>query len=271
MNFAKPPLTEHQKQAVEALEELHGICTRHDIHFFLIAGTCLGAVRHKGFIPWDDDIDVGLRLADWQKLRAILPAELDAKFQYVDDKVSAKWPRLFGRILYQGRSCIDVFQIVRWPAGYLRGMLHWQLKQFAVQAYRMANKLDLSHKRMPGISYLRYCVTLFNWQVRGLAYYLTHGLFSLNGDDYRRLHEWNQRYFEDRDTGWYVTLYGRHPMRREMFKAEWIDHPSTVEFEGRLYETVGDTDAFLKHLYGDYMRMPPEKEKVNSHTHIIKL
>ena len=63
-------------------QELRRICQKHQIKHFVIAGTLLGAVRHKGFIPWDDDMDFGLLRADYEKLLQVLPTELGERFYF---------------------------------------------------------------------------------------------------------------------------------------------------------------------------------------------
>ena len=93
-------LDEHQKMAVLALEQLKEICDRHDISFYLLAGSALGAVRHQGMIPWDDDIDIGLTYDNWTRLRKLLPKEIKKPFEYVDYDVEKGFPRMYGKILY---------------------------------------------------------------------------------------------------------------------------------------------------------------------------
>ena len=82
-------LDDNQKKAVEALVELKRICDRHNIEFYLIAGSCLGAVRHKGMIPWDDDVDVGFLYDDWKKLKSVISDELQNGFSYIDNDIDS--------------------------------------------------------------------------------------------------------------------------------------------------------------------------------------
>lgn len=65
-----------QMVMLEMVKELDRICRKHDIPYFLYGGTLLGAIRHNGFIPWDDDLDVGLLRQDYQRLMRVLPSEL---------------------------------------------------------------------------------------------------------------------------------------------------------------------------------------------------
>ena len=61
------------KAMLDMVEEIDRICRKHDIKYFLIAGSLLGAIRHRGFIPWDDDVDIALFRKDYDKLEKILP------------------------------------------------------------------------------------------------------------------------------------------------------------------------------------------------------
>ena len=65
-----------QLRELEILKVFQDICSRHNLRYFAIGGTCLGAVRHKGFIPWDDDVDVAMPYEDYAKFKAIARTEL---------------------------------------------------------------------------------------------------------------------------------------------------------------------------------------------------
>ena len=69
---------------VEILDEIDRVCKKNNIEYFLIGGTLLGAIRHKGFIPWDDDLDVGMTRENYEKFINIAPNELDSKY-YLDN------------------------------------------------------------------------------------------------------------------------------------------------------------------------------------------
>ncbi len=216
-------LNEHQKNAVGALECLKKICDENGISFYLLAGTALGAVRHKGMIPWDDDIDVGLRYDDWYKLRKILPDALKGtKYTYVDDEVDKKFPRMFGKIICEGQGCIDIFLIVKWTPNRFRGYIHWQIRRCAVLFYQISVHIQkvkgYGFKIKPLKWKIRYYVV---YTMRYILYLLTRIFFGR--DDYVKLARWNEKFFENKDTGWYINLYSIYTMQKEMLKAEWID------------------------------------------------
>ena len=77
-------LTKVQDIELKILRELDRICSKYDLKYSLSVGTLLGAIRHKDFIPWDDDIDIDLRRDDYDKLLSVLPNELGDEFEFVN-------------------------------------------------------------------------------------------------------------------------------------------------------------------------------------------
>ncbi|MBD5456795.1 MAG: LicD family protein [Lachnospiraceae bacterium] len=256
-------LREHQCIATEALCRLKDICDERQISFYLLAGSTLGAVRHKGMIPWDDDIDVGFLYEDWHKIRKILPQELkETKFVYVDDDINNMFPRPFGKILYEGRNCVDIFLIAKWTSKPMSARIHWIIKNASVELY----KISVNYKKvfLPCHSVKYRIWYYFKHSILKAAYFILKIAFDKT--DYIKLARWNEKRFEKKRTDCYINLYSRYKMEKEKIKAEWIDQPSEVEFEGNIYQTVGDPDAYLRHMYGNYMKFPPENERVVGHS-----
>ena len=94
-------LVEIQKMEYEALISINDICKKNNLEFFIRGGTALGAVRHKGFIPWDDDIDIALPRKDYLKLIEIMPKEFANKFQFISYQKVENAHCYFPRILLQ--------------------------------------------------------------------------------------------------------------------------------------------------------------------------
>ena len=260
-DYSDGNLREHQLMAIEALRKLKDICDKHQISFYLLAGSALGAVRHKGLIPWDDDIDVGFLYEDWHKIRNILSQELKgSKFVYIDDAINDSFPRFFGKILYDGRNCVDIFLIAKWTSNSVSARIHWKIRQVAFELYTVNWK-----KIFKPYQSTKYRVKYyFKHVVFKSIYYILRIFFDKT--DYIKLARWNEKYFEKKETDWYINLYSCYKMEKEKIKAEWIDQPSVVEFEGGIYQTLGDTDAYLRHLYGNYMKLPPQNKRVVKHS-----
>ena len=261
--MADETLNEEQKLAVEALIELKRICDKHNLKLFLIAGTCLGAVRHKGMIPWDDDIDVGLLYDDWHKLRKILPKELNGRFEYVDDEIENTWPRFFGKILYNRKSCVDIFLIAKWTDDPVSARIHWSISKIARDLYYKSINYHIPFVIRPEWSTLRRIRRCITPAIKKILYFIPH--FFFNRNDCIRLARWNDSFFEGKEANCYINIYSVYSMNKETLKSEWIENVSQVEFEGESYNTVGDTDAYLTHLYGDYMTPPPAEKQVCVH------
>ena len=91
----KTNLKNHQHKALEALEQVQEICKKHNIKFFLLAGSVLGAVRHKGFIPWDDDIDIGMLPDDLYKFNQVIERSLSDGFVWSTPENNRRHPRFW--------------------------------------------------------------------------------------------------------------------------------------------------------------------------------
>ena len=263
-------LDAHQIKAVEALFELKRICDKHNIRFYLLAGTTLGAVRHEGMIPWDDDVDVGFLPDDLHKLQMVLADELnpDLGFEYVSPENEPGFPRLFGKILYNRQSCVDLFLIAKWTNNDLVGGLHWYITRFCVESYYCSlsyheSQVSVSNSAQP-FSFHKWKKQLLRSVKKNILPFLCKCCFFLKTEDYIRLARWNEDYFGRHGYDCYANLYSIYGMKKERIQKDWIENTSYVTFEGEQFMTVGDTDAYLKHLYGDYMQLPPEEKRVKA-------
>lgn len=73
------------KIELDIMEEIDGICKRHDIKYSILGGALIGAIRHKGFIPWDDDMDIGMLREDYNRFLEVAPKELSERFFFRRD------------------------------------------------------------------------------------------------------------------------------------------------------------------------------------------
>lgn len=255
-------LREHQLICIEALDELDKICRKHKIKYFLVAGSVLGAIRHKGFIPWDDDIDVGLTYEDFYKLREILPTELDEKFIYVDDTRNDDYVWMFGKIMFNEVCCIDLFLISKWPTSRISAFIRWQIRRLAVEfrKYSLHYNLPPVIEEKNPIKKVKVKIVV---SIRKIIYLMLKPFF--NAKDFSKFARQNEKKLEELTSYLYINLYSIYPRNKEVIKKEWIENIEFHEFEGKRYPCVGNYDEYLTHLYGDYMKLPPINEQIASH------
>ena len=100
-------LKEHQSVMYEMLKEVARICRKNNITYMLFAGTMLGAVRHKGFIPWDDDLDILMLRREYEKFLKIAEKDLNLEKYYLQKEFSPHWPMFFSKLRCNGTACIE--------------------------------------------------------------------------------------------------------------------------------------------------------------------
>ena len=101
-------LQEHQEVLLELLAEFDRVCRKNDIKYILFAGSALGAIRHHGFIPWDDDLDVALLREDYDKLMKLDSSEWNTAY-YMQCEYSEHWPLYFSKLRKNNTTCLEKY------------------------------------------------------------------------------------------------------------------------------------------------------------------
>ena len=252
-----------QEVQLEGLKEIDRICRKHNIEYSLGGGTCLGQVRHGGFIPWDDDIDVDMTLDNYDKFLAVAPEELDSsRFFLYTRETEHNHYRAAARlgILGTGLSIpewdvanrqINIFvDIFRW--NYLpddekkRKIIASRLFFIhCMQNYKefreYASKLDPNKKLL-----LRCLCSII--PVSAIKWYEDKLIYSTKGR-----------------TGWIIDdaiIHGDHGG----YRSEGIDESKDVQFEGLTVRGKKDPENFLRTLYSDkYMEWLPPAKRISHH------
>lgn len=255
-------LQEHQKALSILLQEFDRVCRKLNITYFLFAGTLLGAVRHKGFIPWDDDLDVLMPRQDYRRLLAEAPAILDQRF-FLQGEFSQHFPMFFSKLRLNGTTCLEkyfpkdplVHQGVYmdiFPCDNGWNSKAGRLLQFACSKVVIAKGLYAE-----GYDTDSTLKKLFMTLCRLLPGRVFHRIV-----------------LGPKNTKKYVHCYlgGARKMGKSTFPASWFAKGTELSFENGTYAVPEGYDNVLKVLYGDYMTIPPEADrKCKEHSILVDL
>ena len=243
----KEELQLHQKHCREALAFVRQVGEEFGLRYYLLAGSVLGCVRHQGFVPWDDDIDIGIRVEDLAKFEETvareLPKRLPKEFQLKQCGPRNGYPRMFSKICYEGRCCIDLWPLVPTYMDGLGAKWVWYFAKIITKVHYR----KLNHK-----------VNRFVKLVNFMSLFMTDEMVLWFA---RR----NERLFLHCKPTAYINLYSIYQRRKETIPVRWLDTEATGTFEGLTVPVVGCTDAYLTHLYGDYMSFPPPWKRASRH------
>ena len=269
-----PELKELQQTELEILGAFVDVCEAHKLRYHLDYGTLLGAIRHKGFIPWDDDIDVGMPREDYERFLEIGQAAIGDRFFLQTRQTDPNCPFAFLKIRKNQTTClewskrrirmhhgiwIDVFPYDKLPISDAETK-----RRYMEDCVRLERKLVLAtvpdRVQQPSFSPKWF----LGFVLRRLAHYRARQTSNLAHLD-QEMAEAFTRYRDEAGEGLsYTSHFNAAPYE---FPAEVLygssgDASTEVEFEGRLYRAPADPDAYLRIFYGDYWQLPPEAKRV---------
>lgn len=243
-----------QLRMLDMLKVIDRICRKHNIPYWLSSGTALGAVRHKGFIPWDDDLDIEVFRKDYKHLLKILSEELPASMIVQTNKTDKNYIAQYAKVRdlntqVEEVGCanpnykfngvfIDIFPMER--------ISSFCLKLSSKLHHRMYLLASIKNDRWGGKLFLMNC---FLWGLEHIVYPFFR-LFAFLTDKEKLRYPLGVGFFTDRCINEIMPL-------------------KEIEFEGYYFLSPNNIDAYLKRMYGDYMKLP-ELDQIQQHAIIIK-
>lgn len=258
----KIDITRLREIQIEILDVVMSYCEDNGIKCWLNGGTLLGAVRHKGYIPWDDDIDLGMLRPDYDRFMAMFNKS-GGRYKFVcaeNDPESFEW---FGKVfdtstvLYEpdekGEKLsvyIDIFVMDNAPEDEAEQRKIFR-RRGILRVCNLGRKLPIFSKPTRG------------GLLRSLAVYAFRALLRVFPRHYfvKQLVK-NAKSYADHDTGLVGDFTG---LRYAVCKREILENLTQLEFEGKMYPVPSGYDEWLRKLYGDYMQLPPPEERVSTH------
>lgn len=274
-------ITEEQKAQIKIIQidmmkELDRICNKYNITYCLGYGTMLGAVRHKGFIPWDDDADLLMLREDYDKFKKVCIKELPEKYFFQDAETDseylwgyAKLRNLNTKYVRCGQEhikCkngvfIDIFPLDNIPHSIM-GQIYQDIVCTILRKMLWAKVGQFTEKSVCKRFLYKIVAKIPKERIYS---YLDKQIYKRAKEDSTRVRcllfvapgkHWNKK------NNPLNTRYG--------FKKEWIQEREKIEFEGLQFWGTKDNQQCLQYLYGDYMKLPP-KEKRIGHAPISKI
>ena len=255
-------LRKAQLKMVDILVAIDDICKKHDIEYFLAYGTLLGAVRHKGFIPWDDDRDICMMRADYEKFVQIAERELPKNLFLQNSDTDPNFPRTMTKVRMKNTKLVefDESENEKYHQGIFVDIFIWDYHKpwimSVLDKIKVVNQWKYRRKKYPKGSFKRAAMQV------GIAlpylFYSTMMKLLMVLSTHNRKDK-SLRYVGQEIKACDMKFYDKNmvfPIKREL------------EFEGKVFNVPNDWDLILTKMYGDYMTLPKEE---NRHWHAKKI
>ena len=265
---------QHRKILLDELIFIRDICDKNNIKYFLYGGTLLGAVKYKGFIPWDDDIDITLLRDDYEKLLKLLEEHENEDYKVLHIYNTKDYYYPFAKLVSKKTKLVENAKEIKELGVYIDIFpLDGISDDYKKDLHKMRVIMNLASKRMriknnipKSILKETYKKQVKYKKVKDFIYDFVNYITMPLGYKFwvKKLDKRIKKYKVKNCN--YVSRYKYHD---EVFKKSLFEESSTYKFENYEFKSIKDYDSFLKQVYGDYMGELP-KEKQRSH-HQIKV
>lgn len=264
-----------QLEELDILDEFVRVCKENNLRYFSLGGTLLGSIRHKGFIPWDDDVDVAMPRKDYEIFLRLSKEKFKDGFEIVtyqnDKNYRYPWARMvthnmkiinhMANIPREEFAWIDIIPLDGFPNKGIKRTLHkahlsfwWNLNQIV----QFDELVDQRRKRSILGNFSVKVASLFKWLGKIINYKIC----------LKNLNKTLMKYPYDIDSDEIINFLAAYGFD-EIFTRESFANGEEYEFEGKMINGPKDYDSVLSRIYGDYMVIPPVEERNKHHAEIV--
>lgn len=264
-------MNELQQKERDLLKQYIDFCNKHNLKYFLMAGTLLGAIRHKGFIPWDDDIDVAMPREDYDKFCELAAKEFTGDTFFQSYKTDKNFPYVFSKLRDSNTTFIEtVYKHVDMNQG-----VYLDIFPLDGISKHNANKYWLHIK-----IYLQALIWFLGWPVVLFRkprpkFFLTDILIDIIVFPFFlfRINNWSKKAYEKilksipfKKAKLVANIQcGDYRNKKNIYPKELLDEVIDWPFEDLICKVPKEYDKFLTLSYGDYMKLPPKSKQIGHH------
>jgi len=266
MEIKELTIKEIQAISLEILKQIADVCEELNLRYYIIYGTLIGIIRHHGYIPWDDDVDIMMPRPDHDKLVSYLAKHPIPNLRVFNRRTCSEYPYMITRIsddryvlvMENEKSFGMGIFIDIYPFDGLGNTKEEALK-YGLKGDRLSSLCYQATREHFAIetttSILRKIIKRpVYWLSKAIGKnYFQNKIDKLNG---------KYKYDESQYVGCFIWLSGG---MKDIFKKEWFNDYEIVKFEEYEFRIPKDYDKILTHIYGDYMKLPPEKDRIGHH------
>ena len=251
----KQDLDHLHKVQLMIMDEVDRICRKYNINYFLDSGSALGAIRHGGFIPWDDDMDIGMCRLDYEKFLMVSKSELDKRFFLQTKETDPSFIKYCAKIRMNGTCILESNMNTSGHCGIFIDIFPFD--KISADPNCAKRIIQKSRRRWRWLRFRQRAADMMPFRKRIFRYFLEVIPEKIFERAYLRTLEYQEK-GQVALTCYSYKMFQTHDL---WFQTQWMLPVHDIKFEDRVYQIMHDPNAYLRRMYGDYMTLPPEEKR----------